>query len=426
MPFRHRAVRRVARAARHIGRAALRVGHRVASGGAAYLGTKAVSRAGRAASKYISRPPASRAPRVAHAKQGFRKFVAGVLHADPGTGADLTVQRVNVNLGTKKGLNNKLITASRNDTYYRFQNMSPFMNTTGASVYGGIVGGGAMALLNAISTRTPTAAYFKYTPLHVYDITTINNSINGSVVPSTPAYALRFTGTVGAGPIFPPSAVAFDNLSCYNLAGTSISTSLQLLKSKLPTVQAIEECLQEYVSVNLLVYGATNMATEWSIKVFQLRDDIFHPYEIQQLSGAIATPYLSDASSITFWESFASKSMKHPLAKESCDWKKHVKILKEMTFIQQPRLTNESDAVLGHSKQIKMFIPMYRKANYKWLDPALDTDVDNINSTPNQNGQLSCYLKPKARIYLSIQATNVTETLVVGAGAYGTTAYTPS
>ena len=88
MPFRHRAVRRVARAARHIGRAALRVGHRVASGGAAYLGTKAVSRAGRAASKYISRPPASRAPRVAHAKQGFRKFVAGVLHADPGTGAD--------------------------------------------------------------------------------------------------------------------------------------------------------------------------------------------------------------------------------------------------------------------------------------------------------------------------------------------------
>lgn len=348
----------------------------------------------------------------------------GHQRTDTGAGGELTVERYNVPLGSKKGLNRKLIRANQDDTYFRYAGLNPFMNTTVAgSGWGSVVGGGFYGLTNLITSITPTAAFIKFLPLHVYDITCINNLIAGAATAATPAWALNLTGTVGAGPIFPPTGVSFNQMSCENLTGTGISSQLQLMKSKAQTIQPIEECLQEYVSVALNCYGATNMATEWSIKIFQLKDDNFHPYELSLVNPPAQTPYDSLNGAITFWESFACKSYKHPLAKTSTDWKKHIKLLKEVTFVQQPRLSNETDAVLGHAKQVKIFVPMYRKSNYKWLDPALDSDVNNINSTPNENGQLSCYLKPKARIYMSIQATNVTQTVNP---VVNTTSYCPT
>jgi len=376
--------------------------------------------------KRLRRPAAKKSTALVPYRPKARRTVeyqGGHLRADPGAGAELTTERFTFRLGSKKGLSNKLVNANSSDVYYKFGAMSPFMNTTVASVFGGVVGGGAYSLTNYVSSVTPTTAFNMTLPIHVYDITCINNVINGSVTNATPLWVMNLNGTVGAGPTYPVSAVDWYAQQGYNIAGTTLSTSLQLEKSQYLTVQPTEHNLQEWVNVKMLCYGATNIATEWKLTVFQLKDDEFHPYEISESSGVDLTAYPEAQGATNFWEGFSSKSFKHPMAQLDIDYKKHMKVLKEVTFTQQPRLTNESDAVLGHAKQVNMFIPIYRKNNYKWVEPGLDPSLDNVNAEAAQLEQLSCYLKPKSRIYFAVQATNVTQTSTV---TVNTTAYCPS
>lgn len=377
--------------------------------------------------KYTKPPGKPSGSTTSKYSRGKPRIISGVSRTDIGTGGELTLLKKNINIGSKRGLDRKLIRSNKNDTVYRFQGLSPYMNTTINTLYGTVTGGGAYPLLNAVNTRTAAGSFNKYVPLHLYDITCIPNIVNGGTAASpSPGYALRFDGTVGSGPRFPPTQVTFENLQGYQLDGVTTDTTLHIQKSTTASnsIRSIDSILQEYASINLLVYGATNMATEWSLKVFQLMDDSFAPFELNTTQPTSSIGYDQKDAAINFWESFVSKSMKHPLSKHNSDWKKHVKILKEMTFIQQPRLTNESDAVLGHAKQIKLFLPMYRHNNYRWLDTPKDTDLDNINTASVDCQSNSCHLKPKARIYFSIQATNVTETLI--ASTWGTTAYTPT
>jgi len=379
----------------------------------------------RSAAKKSSPPFRGQLALPARASTRGRKveYQGGHLRADSGSGAELTTERFTFRLGSKKGLSNKLVKANASDVYYKFGAMAPFMNTTSVGVFGSVVGGGAYALINFVSTLTPTNPFNLYVPLHVYDITCINNVINGSVTNSTPMWGMTLSGTVGAGPTFPVSSVGFSPLTGYNLAGTSsTSSALQLEKSEYLTVQPTEHNLQEWVNIKMLCYGATNIATEWKLTVFQLKDDEFHPYEIAESTGVDLAAYPEAQGATNFWEGFASKSFKHPMAQLDIDYKKHMKVLKEITFTQQPRLTNESDAVLGHCKQVNMFIPVYRKNNYKWVEPGLDPNLENVNAEAAQLEQLSCYLKPKSRIYFAVQATNVTAPSAV----VNTTAYCPT
>jgi len=379
------------------------------------IGHSAVAAGAALAKRFYRAATASRPSRSQRPPRRLGRFVEanpGSFRADIGAGGELTVARHNIAIGSKSHLDSKLIKAARNDTYYRFQTINQFMNTTATSTSPGVVtGGGAYALVNQRFGNTIGLPSSLYLPLHVYDLTAMNNLQNGSYIYATPAWQPQLNGTLAAGTVIPATTVGFSSMANTLCDGSATSYNLQLERSKVPTTQPIEECLQEYASVDLLAYGASQMATEWSIKIFQLKDDHFHPYELSLETNPSTAVYDEAQGACAFWEAFASKSFKHPLAKTSCEFKKHVKLLKEITFVQQPRLTTESDANLGHAKHMKIFLPMFRKNNYKWLDPAQDPNILNVNSDTPQAGFLSAYLKPKARIYMSIQATNVSNTV---------------
>jgi hypothetical protein len=165
--------------------------------------------------------------------------------------------------------------------------------------------------------------------------------------------------------------------------------------------------MQEYANIKLLCYGTTNYPTEYRLTVFQLKDDYLAPYEIGTGTNFPNNPWMEWQNETTaFYEGFVSESIKHPIASQTPSWRKHIKVLKEDRFILQARSSTEA-VTCGHSKEVNMWIPMYRKNNYNYLDTGLDPNLEDPDAFQVNEARNQPYLKPKARIYFAIQATNV-------------------
>jgi hypothetical protein len=79
-------------------------------------------------------------------------------------------------------------------------------------------------------------------------------------------------------------------------------------------------------------------------------------------------PFLTDcAAGISFWEAMVKTQIAHPINNMTPKFNTQVKYVKRISFILQPRLTNESDANVGHSRQVNLYIPMNRVCMYVCL-----------------------------------------------------------
>jgi len=325
----------------------------------------------------------------------------------------MTTHSMTVNIGSKKNLLKKLVKSSKETWSLRFGAINSFNNTTASTLnVPSMTAGGAYCLSNQNSLVAGNIGAFTHTmPVHIFDLTSVTNINTGTVINGIPARQLQFLGTSTVAGIYPANRVDFDSLPGRASDGVSTSTSWQHEKSShLSTAtHPLGMVMQEWTQIKMLCYGAKIYSTRFKIQVVQIVEDDFHPLEISSIDALVpvAPQAWDDVSApINFWQGVSASSYKHPIATVSTDYKKNLKVLKEFNFIVDPTTTIEERADVGHSKAISIFVPMYRSNNYNSKAQALDlslADADNFGTDFEKN---EAYLKPRARIYLVVQATN--------------------
>jgi len=342
----------------------------------------------------------------------------------------MTTHSMTVNIGSKKNMIQKLVKSSKESFTLRFGAIQPFNNTVAVNINWGQPGGGAYALANYNTlVAGAVGAFTQYMPLHVYDITSVRNLNTATVVNSLPAQQLKFLGTSVAAGIYPSNRVDFETLSGREADGVTLSSSWNVEKStRLATSTVpLAMVMQEWTQIKMLCYGAKTYSTRFKVQVVQIIEDDFHPLEVSGIDASLPAPNAAwdDISApINFWQGISSSSYKHPIATVSTDYRKNIKVIKEFNFIIDPTTTIEERAEVGHSKALNIFVPMYRANNYNSKAQAVDgslADADNYGTDFEKN---EAYLKPRARIYLIVQATN--PYTINGVAAQITPANTPS
>lgn len=349
------------------------------------------------------------------------------INQDLGTGAELTKEHVTIGRAKKlklKGYAGKLLKSSEQTQILRFSGINQFMNTTltnagnpKGSDTG--LGGGFYRLYNWYD-----GSAFYYMPCHIFDVTSINNIITtGGVATYTqgaPGWELRFNGNATA-----PTDVSFTTLNNKLGDGTSGGGKWQAedtaaLASNAGS-QPLRRTIQDWLQAKLLCYGSAKMVTEYVIEFIQLKEDWLHPDFVN-----VSDPTLSGedyhAASMAFWQHYVKNFVAHPIATDSPLKRNMYRVLKTIRFTLQPRLSNETDANVGHCKQINIFNHMNRLCKYDWAETGLDSSIGNWSYYAVNQGQLQCYTHPKARIYMTVRALNPTGI----SNAATSTDYTPS
>lgn len=336
---------------------------------------------------------------------------------DLGTGGELTKSHVTFGGRPRPVSIAKLVKSSRQTQILRYSAISPFMNTGTAPLntcaVGTVLGAGASWLSNWYNT-TPGIVSL---PLHVYDLTCMNNVVNGSVLSASPGvFALQttLTGSVSWLPLVgnQPSSGTSANWQYEDTATLGTNAGSQPLR----------ETLMDWVQARMMCYGSAKMATEYTIEVIQLREDYLCP---DIMSGTLPSTAGIDYKNAAnqFWNSYVKSYCAHPVATTVPTNRKHYRVIKTIRFTLQPRLSNETDANVGHCKQLNIFFRTNRTCKYDWAEDTIDPNVESGATFPTQQGQLQLTVHPKARMYMTIRATNVTE---IVSPAVPTTDYTPS
>lgn len=350
------------------------------------------------------------------------------LEEDIGTGGQeiTTISRVVRFKGCgKRPRTTKYEKANITSQVFRYEALSPFMNTTVQPLvtHTGVTGGGANWLWNWTAGNSNMFA-----PLHLYDLTCINNSTNGTVQSPQVSWELKFNKVD-----IPSNGLTFTPLYSQSNNGVALTAGNWIAENTSQTTAFInnypgKSAMQNWVQVNMLCYGAAKQATKFKVALLQINHDEIHPQGIALQSNLNTTfPDPVSELAVNNYEGLIAPYVKHPCStffynKESKDRK--IKILKELDFIQQPRLTTETDANVGHCKQVKLFIPLNRINRYDWAQYNQDAgSVTTAASFLANQGANNTNLHPRARIYLAVMATNTNN---VASPAVPTTDLTPS
>lgn len=329
------------------------------------------------------------------------------INEDLGSGGELT--KMHVTIGRKQlvkigGKAGKLLKGSEQSVRYRHQGIASFMNVTVPPLNQKKteVGGGAYWLHNFFNGTNQWTA-----PVHIYDITSVVNTIAGTITPGIPGYELSFI-TTNPG-VVSPTQVSFVPLNGTGPTGALTSGWWQLEDSLAASTSTVNQphrrCLQDWTQAKLFCYGATNSVTEWIVEFIQIKEDAYHPDFVATLPASSGGKNYLGAS-IAFWEAYAKAQMSHPIQSSAPMKRNDYKVLKTIRWTTQPRLSNETDANLGHVKQLDIFYHMNRICKFDWNEDAVDPNPAGSSVYAQELGQMSTTVHPKARIYMTIRSTN--------------------
>lgn len=342
------------------------------------------------------------------AKQQAPKLIStDKIQEDLGTGAEMTKMHVTIGKPLRSH-ESKLVRSAKQAQILRFGAINPFMNTTSPPVNArGIspVGAGAYRLYN----YSDTVNYFM--PLHIFDISglinTLNSSGSPSVVSAIPGYEMYFQGNG------PPSNVSFSYLPTTNADGTYTSGKW-IAEDTAATAtsagtQPLRQTIQNWTQARLMCYGAAKVATEFCIEFIQFNSEYLHPEFLAGNSTDRTGTGDYRASAVGWYEYYIKKYASHPIASIIPRNHKKYKVLKTIKFTLQPKLSNQTDANVGHCKTVNLFYHMNRICKYDWCQYGIDGGAIASPSTWAQNdGTLCCNTHPNARVYMTVRATNLT------------------
>jgi len=320
---------------------------------------------------------------------------------DASTNPILTRKSFNARAGPSKVSTSTLVKANLQHATYRWEAINPYMNgSIPARNNPSCSTGGALQLSNFKATAGGLAAAI-YCPLHMFDLTSVPNIINGTYTSPKPGFELSFTCNSAGAPI----EAVFSNLIGDGNGNYGTSSAWQGENWGSASASSVSQpnrrTLHKGASIKMMLYGATNTASNFKISIVKIKQDWMHP------DGPISNTYAGisqEGTRVLGWEQAVKPFVSHPLAQETKSGTRPFKIIKEYDFTIQP--INGTSGSSFFSKEVDIWVPINKINKYDWNERSADTNLEHPTSYAQNLASLSNELEPKKRIYLMVRALN--------------------
>lgn len=304
---------------------------------------------------------------------------------DTGVGAEFTKMSISFGKPVKHKLP-KLLQASIKSITGRASWVNQYDNPASVASLPG-----SLALHNYQPGANVNATYM---PLHLIDITSWFNNVNGTLSYSAPVFTMLNDAS---------GNVAF---------GSSVNTwFVEQAADLVPNTMMYtrESDLLKSVTAKFLFYGATAKPTKFMIDLITLNDDSLHPDTTVAMNGIGGNTNVNLAlGKSAFWTSLVRPFLWSPLITgdtKATSGKKY-KVHQHTEFILQEKLTNEPTSFAGHMKQVNYTLNLDRIQRYDWNNK-VTAQIGTIEGTANINqelGDLETVVAPKRRMYIMLRA----------------------
>lgn len=278
--------------------------------------------------------------------------------------------------------NNKLLRRNIEKVIFQFNNIGRFG------------GSGRQWLGNYISANAIPEVNANVLPCVVFDLTSVTNTINGSIVSYPPCHQLYKRPV--SGDIKWLALPGIDSTGATNGNWTvEYSPNVRTVGSSYPGDQSI----LKWASAEFELWGCQQKSTKYTVELCQFHEDV-----VPDLINASGTGSYEE-----FWDSMIKPYAFSPLAhtKSGFNAKKY-KVWKRYNIMIDPTSTTESDPS-PHCKVLKLFYRLNRYCKYDWefanangvTIGELQTNNHQLEDAENKNT-----VHPNARLFLMIRATN--------------------
>jgi len=254
--------------------------------------------------------------------------------------------------------------------------------------------------------KKTTGTQLYHAPVHLWDVTAIPNNVNGTFRYAQVGVKCCFDSALTPGTFAPLTLGPTQTPVNVGHTGTSTANT------------ANASSFYRGFAAKLLFYAPQTIPTRITVKLIQITRDKYHPGKqadgtfpdvgIWQAEGN-GVPASTDPSVVALWSQIVTPYSVNPVTFADAQLvRKYVKVVKQETFILNPRESSDNTATTYH--QLNFYHRFARRANYSWQDQDIErmtmtgtTDSDvPINAAVNK-----CSVEPKARYYLMIAGTSV-------------------
>jgi len=240
-------------------------------------------------------------------------------------------------------------------------------------------------------------------PLHLWDLSAINQGSGASVNYPAAFYECRFTSETTTGAVTwltnvnnaSTTATGLDQFAGLYNPGFNPHLTYSSQPSYLidPTYEGQADTILEKVKCTMVLNGPTQRSTKWCIQLVQLSDTVTPGVDLASSNEATA-----------FWQAMCRPYGFSPLETgPRGELKKNIKYLKTMEYIMDSPESNE-DHLTARMRHVDFTMYLNRKQNYRWGRVNDLTNISVADTPLDTVGAFSTKPDPKARIYLMIRA----------------------
>jgi hypothetical protein len=240
-------------------------------------------------------------------------------------------------------------------------------------------------------------------PLHLWELTAINQGSGASVNYPAAFYECQFTNETATGQVTwltnvnnsTTTATGLDQFAGLYNPGFNPHLTYSSQPSYLidQTFEGQADDILEKVKCTMVLNGPTQRSTKWCIQLVQLSEEV--------------TPGIENASSneaTAFWQAMCRPYGFSPLETgPRGELKKNIKYLKTVEYIMDSPESNE-DHLTARMRHIDFTMYFNRKQKYRWGRVNDLTNMSTADIPLDTVGAFSTKPEPKARIYLMIRA----------------------
>lgn len=245
-------------------------------------------------------------------------------------------------------------------------------------------------------------------PMYIMDLTRYPNGPVNTTFGSNCLYQLRF------GPSGGPN---FDERPTQIATGAFGSTSKWILERANNTLRASYHLQHMWYDIRLKLYGCRKQPVTYDIMLVRFTEDYLVPdYNVTASTGPLNVDLITRNQ---FWQQFCRSATLNTILPQSQGWSRGLRVLRSARYNLTAALSNDLDRV-PESVDLKWFVKDSRVLRYSQNQSAYQNQTD-INSTGWIQNQDSSFIEDpssqKARTFLIIRATDMTQTLPGSTGA---------